>query len=126
MTLADNSYIVPLPELKDFHLIFYAQPIYKSVFNGSMDAERVLTGEYVKPGGEKTDQPTYEKHFDNAGELYQEEILQIAHRLMRAERQLSENMNKAWLGNATTGELLAELIARAEVAGYDKYKTVQD
>lgn len=30
------------------------------------------------------------------------------------------------LGNATTGELLNELIARAEVAGYINYKTVDD
>ena len=32
--------------------------------------------------------------------------------------------SRAWLGNATTSELLTELQARAEVAGYASYKTV--
>lgn len=36
---------------------------------------------------------------------------------------LDEIWQKAWLGNATTGKLLAELQARAELGGYIDYKT---
>ena len=34
--------------------------------------------------------------------------------------------DKAWLGNATTAELLEELKVRAEVGGYSNYKTTGD
>ena len=37
---------------------------------------------------------------------------------------LDEVWSKPWLGNATTGELIDELKARAEMGGYAKYKTV--
>lgn len=36
---------------------------------------------------------------------------------------LDEILSKAWLGNATTKELLKELTSRAEVGGYSNYKT---
>ena len=38
---------------------------------------------------------------------------------------LDEVWTKPWLGNATTGELLAELQARCEINGTIGYKTVQ-
>ncbi len=34
--------------------------------------------------------------------------------------------NKAWLGNATTAELLEELSSRARTGGYADYKTVEN
>ena len=37
---------------------------------------------------------------------------------------LDEIWSQPWLGNATTGELLEELKARAEIHGYSGYKTV--
>ncbi|MDP1774254.1 MAG: hypothetical protein Q8L15_18455 [Methylobacter sp.] len=37
---------------------------------------------------------------------------------------LDEIWSKPWLGNATTGEMLEELKARAEVGGYAAYRTV--
>lgn len=37
---------------------------------------------------------------------------------------LDEIWSQPWLGNATTGEMLEELKARAEVGGYINYKTV--
>lgn len=37
---------------------------------------------------------------------------------------LDEIWSQAWLGNATTGELLSELQTRAEIHGYAHYRTV--
>jgi len=37
---------------------------------------------------------------------------------------LDEIWSQAWLGNATTAELLSELQTRAEIHGYANYKTV--
>lgn len=34
--------------------------------------------------------------------------------------------SKPWLGNATTKELLEELLARAEIHGYSEYRTVDN
>jgi len=39
---------------------------------------------------------------------------------------LDEIWHKPWLGNATTAEMLEELKVRAEVGGYDQYRTVGD
>ena len=37
---------------------------------------------------------------------------------------LDEILSQAWLGNASTAELLSELQTRAEIHGYANYKTV--
>ena len=39
---------------------------------------------------------------------------------------LNEIWSKPWLGNATTGELLAEIKARVEMDGKLEYKTVEE
>lgn len=40
--------------------------------------------------------------------------------------QMDDCSSQAWLGNATTAELLEELQSRAEVGGYANYKTTDD
>lgn len=40
--------------------------------------------------------------------------------------KIEEISNQAWLGNATTKEILEELMARAEVHGYANYRTVDE
>jgi hypothetical protein len=39
---------------------------------------------------------------------------------------IEEIWNQSWLGNATTEELLEELLCRAGVGGYADYKTTEE
>lgn len=45
---------------------------------------------------------------------------------LAAATLIEEIWNKSWLGNATTEELLEELLSRAKVGGYANYKTTDE
>ena len=45
---------------------------------------------------------------------------------LAAATLIEEIWNQSWLGNATTEELLEELLSRAKVGGYANYKTTDE
>lgn len=45
---------------------------------------------------------------------------------LAAATLIEEIWNQSWLGNATTEELLEELLSRAKVGGYADYKTTDE
>jgi len=54
------------------------------------------------------------------------ELVMPTEDLIRICNELMQYVNVPRLGCATTGELLSELSARAEVAGYANYRTVDE
>ena len=53
-------------------------------------------------------------------------LKELSSRYKREKAEKMDAMNQAWLGNATTAELMEEIRTRVEMDGRLDYKTVDD